>query len=419
MVRGNTHTDIIAGLDIGSTAIRIAIGQYVFTDGQAPDIQIIGTAEVASEGMHRGTITSIEEVVSSVSHILEEAERLVGVPVEHAWIGICGAQIISQESRGVVAVAKSDGEISYEDVSRVVDAAQTVAAPLNYEVIHILPKTFTVDGQTGVKDPVGMTGIRLEVDAQMIYGASSHIKNISKAVYRTGIDIDDLVLSVVATADIVLTSRQKELGVVMVDVGGSTTTIAVYEEGNMIHSAVIPIGSNHITNDLALGLQTSIDVADQIKMAYGQCTMKGVSSDDIIDLSEFGEEPQPVSKAFMVEIISARVTELMEKINAELLSIQRKALLPAGAIFAGGGSKLRGMTDVAKQVLQVNATLGYPHGIQSATDKIKDSAYTGAIGLVKWGALMNMRSGDKSMIRFPGGKQVATHMRKIFKFLVP
>ncbi|MBT3817417.1 MAG: cell division protein FtsA [Candidatus Magasanikbacteria bacterium] len=419
MVRSNMQTNIIAGIDIGSTAIRVAIGQYVFIDGQEPEVQIIGTAEVSSGGMHRGTITSIEEVVSSVSHVLEEAERLVGVPIEHAWIGICGAQILSQESRGVVAVAKSDGEISYEDVARVVEAAQTVAAPLNYEVLHILPKTFTVDGQIGVKDPVGMTGVRLEVDAQMIYGVSAHIKNISKAVYRTGIDIDDLVLSVVATADIVLTSRQKDLGVVMVDVGGSTTTIAVYEEGNMIHSSVIPIGSNHITNDLALGLQTSIDIAERLKVTYGQCTLKGVTSDEIIDLAEFGAESQPVSKAFMVEIISARVSELMEKINDELLNIERKALLPAGVIFAGGGAKLRGLTDIAKQVLHVNAAHGYPHGVQSATDKINDLAYTGAIGLVKWGALMDMRGGNKSIIRFPGGKQMAVQVKKLFKFLVP
>ena len=283
------YTEIITGIDIGSTAIRVAVGQYTpKNNALGGDIHILGTADVRSSGVQKGTIVSIEEAVSALSHVLEEVERLIGVPVEHAWVGISGTQILSQQSHGVIAVAKTDGEISEEDVDRVVDAAQTVAAPLNYEVIHVLPRAYSVDGQTGIKDPVGMTGVRLEVDAQIIYGATPHLKHITKAIYRTGIEIDDLVLSVMAAANTVLTPEQKDLGVMMVDIGGSTTTIAVFENGNMLHTAVIPIGSNHITNDLALGLQTSIDVAEKIKIMHGQCGTKGIGKKDTIDLSEFG-----------------------------------------------------------------------------------------------------------------------------------
>lgn len=420
MARRKQQAEIITGIDIGSTAIRIAVGQYTpRNDALGGDIHILGTADVRSSGVAKGTITSIEEAVSSVSHVLEEVERLIGVPIEHAWVGISGTQILSQESHGVIAVAKTDGEISHEDVTRVVEAAQTVAAPLNYEVVHVLPRSFSVDGQTGIKDPVGMTGVRLEVDAQMIYGATPHLKNITKAIYRTGIDIDDLVLSVMAAANTVLTQEQKELGVCMVDIGGSTTTIAVFEEGNILHTAVIPIGSNHITNDLALGLQTSIEIAERIKITHGSCNGKGLTKKDVIDLSEFGMPDQVVSKKFVTEIVSARVVELLEKIDDELLTLQRRSMLPAGVVLCGGGAKLHDIVDVAKAVFQMNASYGFPTGIRSATDTINDLSFTAAIGLVRWGAEMSATVESGMKFSIPGGTQAAKQVRKLFRFLIP
>ena len=420
MVRRKPQAEIITGIDIGSTAIRVAVGQYTpGNNALGGDIQILGTADVRAQGVSKGSITSIEEAVSSVSHVLEEVERLIGVPIEHAWVGISGTQIMSQESHGVIAVAKTDGEISHEDVARVVEASQTVAAPLNYEVVHVLPRSYTVDGQTNIKDPVGMTGVRLEVDAQMIYGATPHLKNITKAIYRTGIDIDDLVLSVMAAANTVLTQEQKELGVCMVDIGGSTTTIAVFEEGNILHTAVIPIGSAHITNDLALGLQTSIEIAEQIKLTHGQCNTRGLTKKDTIDLVEFGMPGQVVSKKFVAEIISARVVEILEKIDDELLAIQRRSLLPAGVVLCGGGAKLHDIVDVAKAVFQMNASYGFPTGIRSATDTIHDLSFTAAIGLVKWGAEMTAGTNGAARFRIPGGTQAVQQVRKLFKFLIP
>ncbi|MBT4153398.1 MAG: cell division protein FtsA [Candidatus Magasanikbacteria bacterium] len=413
------QSHIVTGIDIGSTSIRVAVGQASIDKELGPDVQLIATAEVDSNGVAKGSITSIEEAVSSVAHALEDIERLIGAPIETAWVGINGTQVLFQESRGAVAVAKQDGEISGEDVLRVVESAQTITSPLNFEVLHVLPKSYCVDGQTGIKDPVGMTGVRLEADAQIIFGSTPHVKNIMKAVYRTGIDVDDLVLGVLAVSDVVLTQKQKELGVVVADIGGETTTVAVYEEGHMIHIGIVPIGADHITNDLALGLQTDIDIAERVKITYGECSPKGFTKKDIIDLAEFGAEGERVSKKFVAEIINARVAEIFEKINDELMQIDRRALLPAGIVFTGGGAKLHGLVEMAKKYMGMNAGHGYPLHLQSATEKINDLSYTTAIGLMKWGAMETLRAGHKGGKSLVNGAQVAQQMRKIFKFLIP
>ncbi len=420
MAKQKQQQEIITGLDIGSSVIRVAVGQYMVDERGFADLQILGTAEVPSEGIQRGSIVSIEEAVSSMSHALEQTERLLGVPVDHSFVGVSGGQILTQQTRGVVAVAKSDGEISEDDVARVVEAARTVAAPLNYDVLHIISRAFVVDGQTGIKDPTGMTGVRLEVDAQIIYGATPHLKNIMKAVYRTGIDIDDMVLSVLAASDLVLTQKQKDLGVAVVDIGGSSTTIVVYEQGNILHTAVLPIGGDHVTNDLALGLQTSIDVAEKVKILHGQCINRGLGRHDGVFLSEVGgSEDTQVPKQYIVEIIEARVSEILSKVNAEFAKVQRQHLLPAGVVFTGGGAKILGLTDLAKHTLGMNATLGYPLGIRSATDKVNDIAFATAIGLVKWGAGTMEKGGKKKRFSAASTGKVIENVQKIFKFLIP
>jgi cell division protein FtsA len=261
---------LIAGLDIGSSTTRMAIGQ-ISDDREVGegDLQILGAAEVPSAGVHRGIISSIEDVVSSVSACLEQAEHMVGSPIDTVWLGVSGSHIITQLSKGVVAVSKPDSEITEEDVNRAIEASRAIATPLNYEVLHVLPRFFSIDGQNGIKDPVGMTGIRLEVDTQIILGSSSQIKNLTKAVYRTGLEVEDLVLSIIATSEAVITPRQRELGVVVVNIGSSTTSLAVFEEGDLLHTAVLSIGSEHITNDIAIGLRNSIDIAEAVKLNYG------------------------------------------------------------------------------------------------------------------------------------------------------
>src|SRR3989338_8881857 len=263
--------NLIGGLDIGSNSVRMVVGQLLGKENGNLELQILGAAEFPSEGVQKGVVSSIEDVVSSISSCLERVERMVGVPIDSVWVGISGLHILSQGSKGVVAVSKANSEITEEDVSRAIEAARSIATPLNYEVLHVLPRHYTVDGQTGIKDPTSMTGVRLEVDTQIILGSSSQIKNLTRAVYRAGLDIEDLVLSIIATAEVVVTKRQKELGVMVVNLGGSTTGMAVFEEGELLHTAILPIGSQNITNDIAMGLRVSVDLAERVKVEYGDC----------------------------------------------------------------------------------------------------------------------------------------------------
>jgi len=262
--------ELISGLDIGSNTIRLSVTQKLATPDGKPNV--VGVIETPAIGINRGVITSIDDAVSSISACLEKAERVVGIPVEEVWVGISGSHITSQESRGVIAVSKANGEITEEDVERAIEAARTVATPPNYEILHVIPKSFTVDGQAGIKDPIGMTGVRLEVDTQIIQGLSSQIKNITKAIYRTGIEIEDIVLAILATSEAVLTPRQKQLGGVVINVGGATTSMAVFEEGDVMHTSILPVGSEHITSDIAIGLRISIDAAEQLKLEHGSAT---------------------------------------------------------------------------------------------------------------------------------------------------
>lgn len=420
MAKRKVQSEIITGIDIGSTAVRVAVGKIVNLNNSDSELQILAISEVNSEGVNKGNIASIEESVSAISHALEQAERMVGLPIEHAWVSISGTHINSQESKGVVAIAKSDGEIAEEDLERAVNAAKTVATPLNYEILHVLPKSFCVDGQTGIKDPVGMTGVRLEVDTKIIQGQASNIKNITKTVYRTGIDIDDLVFSILACGEAVVSQRQKDLGVVVVNIGGATTSLVVYEEGDIIHAKVLPVGSEHITNDLAIGLRTSIDVAEKLKIDYGHCVPQDINKKELIDLASVGADiKEEVSLRYVAEIIEARMEEILEKVDFELESIGRSGLLPAGVVFTGGGAKISGLIELAKNKLGLPASLGYSLDISGLSEKVGDLSFTTAVGLVKWGA--NLQSNFRNSI-FKASRNVEKVGNKIkswFKSLVP
>ncbi|MFC1787857.1 cell division protein FtsA [Patescibacteria group bacterium] len=416
--------EIFTGLDIGSHSIRIAVGKPVPTADNKEQMHIIGAIEVESAGINKGTITDIEDAVSSVSKALEQAERITGMPINKAWVGISGSHIIAQESHGVVGVARSDGEIKDEDVERAIEAARTVATPTNYEIIHVIPKNFIVDGQRGIKDPVGMNGIRLEVDALIIQGLSSHIKNLTKCVYRTGLDIEDVVFSILATAEAVVSGRQKELGVCVVNVGASTTSLVVFEEGDVMHTAVIPIGSDHVTSDIAIGLRTSIDVAEQVKLHWATTLPETVSKKEEIDLAEVGAVQQEiVGRRFVADIVEARVQEIFELIDAELVKIDRSGMLPAGVVLTGGGAKLNGVLDTAKSAMRLPISFGTPIGITSVMDRTTDPAMSTAIGLVLWGreihgsaesgGIGKLFSGFSGVEKFTGG------LKKILKSIRP
>jgi len=411
--------EIITGLDIGSTTVRVVVGQFNPADKK---IHVLGASEQPTEGINKGAVTSIEDAVSSISGALEKAERMTGIPIEHAFVGINGSHITSQESHGVVAVSKADGEIKEEDVERVIEAAQAVATPPNYEILHVIPRSFTVDNQKGIKDPIGMTGIRLEVDAQIIQGLTSQIKNLTKCVYRTGVDIDDLVLGILAAAEAALSKKQKDLGVALLNLGGATTSLMVFEEGDVLHTAILPIGSGHITNDIAIGLRTSITLAEKIKLEYGSALPAEINKREEIDLSELdSKEEGVVSRKHIAEIIEARSEEIFKMVDKELQKIDRSGLLPAGIVLTGGGTKLPGLIEVAKKEFRLPASLGYPLELgSSAVDKVNDLNFSTAVGLLYWGVGLSEKEGSRlSIPRFSSVSDVTSKMKKWFKSLIP
>ncbi|MDO8505142.1 MAG: cell division protein FtsA [bacterium] len=412
----------IVGLDVGSSAIRLVVGQLVVS-GNSSELQIVGASEIPASGISKGIIASIEDATAAVSACMEKAERMLGTPLERAWVGISGLHILTEESRGVVAIGKPNGEITEEDVARAIEAARTVATPLNYEILHVIPKSFTVDGQPGIKDPIGMTGIRLEVDAQIIQGLSSQIKNLTKCIYRTGFDIEDLVLSILAASEAVTTPRQKELGVAVVNIGGATTSYAVFEEGDLLTAGIIPIGGDHITSDIAIGLRTSIDVAERIKIEHGTAFGKEITKKDEIELEDISGGDERVSRKYVAEIIQARVEELFEKLDREFKKVGRSGMLPSGIIFTGGGAKLAGVVGLAKEKLRLPASLGYPGGVSSVLDQVNDLSFTTAVGLAVWGAEMERVRGKSgrlaNIITRKGLHRAFEGVKKLFKSLIP
>jgi cell division protein FtsA len=414
------HEETIVGVDLGSSRVRVAVGQKTYTeDSKVPQLHIVGAIEVPCEGINRGVITNIDDAVKSVSKAIDRAEKVTGLPIESAWVSVNGAHIHSQLNRGIVAVSKTDGEISEDDVERAIEAAKTVTTPPNYEIVHVVPRNFLVDGQDGIKDPVGMTGMRLEVDAYIINGMTSQINNLTKCIYLAAFDIEDLVLNILACGEVALTGKQKELGVVIVNLGSSTTSLAVYEQGDLIHTAVLPIGSEHITSDIAIGLRTSIEVADEVKMKYGAANPDTVQKDEEISLQEFDpQEDGMVSRKYIAEIIEARVEEIFSMIDKELKKIDRSGNLPAGIVLCGGGAKLPGILDSAKKELRFAAQLGYPNNVSSVIEEVQDLSMTCAIGLVYWGAQALESSGGFSS-RYKSIKNVTGKMKKWLGSMMP
>ena len=378
------RSNIIVGLDVGTSKVRTIIAQRPAAEDEKP--QIIGVGEANTFGMRKGLVVDIEETAHSINESVEQAERMAGVPVEKAFVSIGNSNISSQTSKGAIAISRADGEVTPEDVSRAINAAQAISLPNNKEILHVLPRKYSLDNQGEIKDPVGMNGVRLEADCLIIEGLSPYIKNISKCVYQAGINIEELVLAPLAAQLATLTKRQKELGVVLINIGGGTTGVAVYEEGELLHVGIVPVGGVNITNDIAIGLRTSVDVAEEIKVKYGSCLPEEISKKDDINLSKFDKnEEDVVSRRHVAEIIEARVEEIFELVNKELKSIDRDGMLPAGAVIVGGSSKIIGCVDLAKDVLKLPTQNGFPKELGGIVDKVDEPGFITAIGLIYWG----------------------------------
>ena len=408
---------IITGLDVGTSTIRIVMGQQL-PDGR---LKIIGAAETPSEGITRGSISSIEDAVSCISETIEKCERMTGQRIDKMIIGMSGSHIKTVNSKGVVAVAKANEQVEDSDTERAIDVAESTTTMPNYEVLHVLPICYNLDDQKNIKEPQGMSGVRLEVETQVVLSLSSQAKNLTKCIYRTGVDTEVVVFSILATCEAVLSAKQKELGVVVVDIGVATTLLAVYEEGNILHTAVLPIGSGHITNDLAIGLKTSIETAEAVKIDQASALADTVSKREEVDLHKYSEdEPKGsfVYKREVSEIAEARMEEIFNMINDELKKIDRDGKLPAGVVLTGGGAKLPNVVELAKQVFQLPVFLGLPTIKDLPIDKLNDPEYTTALGLVMWYD-KNLDSNGRFLDNMPSITQTTDKMKTWFKSLWP
>lgn len=409
----------MVGLDIGTTTIRVVVGKR--NEGEAAS-SIIGVGEAIAAGIRKGVIVDIDEAVSSISQALEKAERMTGITIDHAAVSVGGAHASSLESHGVIAVGRADGEITESDIVRVIDASQAIQIPINREILHIIPKFFTVDGQKGIKDPVGMTGIRLEVDSQVIEASIPFIKNLTKCVMQAGVDIDDLVLAPLASAQATLTRRQKELGTVLIELGGGTTGVVAFEESELLHTTILPVGGMHVTNDLAIGLRTAVDTAETIKIQHGNAAPALVKKDEEINLARIDKnEEGKISRHHVAVIIQARMEEIFSMVNKELKTVGRDGQLPAGAVLTGGGAKLAGVVELAKKELRLPVQIGYPTNISTIIDRVDDPAYATAVGLVLWADeyLANNRPSASKFARKVLENASLERMRKFFKQFLP
>ncbi|KKR58491.1 MAG: Cell division protein ftsA [Candidatus Woesebacteria bacterium GW2011_GWC2_40_30] len=351
-------------------------------------INVVGASQSESKGIKKGQIVDIEEAVEATITSIEAAERMAGYNLETAYVSIGGAHIHSQNSHGVVAVSDPNGEITESDVDRAIEAASAISLPVSREVIFVVPREFIVDGESGVRDAVGMSGVRLEVDTHIVSAASAALKNAKKAINEVGIKIEETVFSGLASAEAVLTPTEKELGCVLIDIGGGTTSIAAYMEGAIVYSGVIPIGARNVTNDLAIGLRVSLETAEKIKIALSDEKKKDKEESDELDLAGLNiTEIRKISKKTLVEgIIRPRLNEIFSMVKLELEKEGIANRIPSGAIITGGGAETAGAVDSARRVLSVPVRIGVPKGVGGLIDDVITPSFSTCVGLLRYGA---------------------------------
>lgn len=405
------RSNIIAGIDIGSSKISTIIASTLSED-QEEKVRIIGVASSPSKGIRKGQIVNIEETTESLLNCVEAAERMAGYSINRALVSIAGPQITSCNSRGVVAVAEPEEEITKDDIKRVIEAAQALSLPSSREIVHVLPRYFTVDGQEGIKDPIGMSGVRLEVETHIITGSTTAIRNLTKCASEIGIDTQNLVVSGLAAAESVLSETEKELGVILVDIGGGVTDIVIYVEGSPFYTSVLPIGAKNVTNDLAIGLRLSLEAAEKIKIALSTEKDKDKEKqEDEINLADLGifEEERKISKKTLIEgIIKPRLNEIFTMVGMEIKKSGAAGLTPSGVVICGGGAQTVGSVESAKRILTMPVRIGQPKGITGLIDDISTPEYAVVTGLV----LYKSKEEQEPQILFPLGK-IGKSLQKI------
>jgi len=372
------------GLDLGTSRVAVVIAE---SDEPGAPVSILGVGESPSDGLRKGVVVNLEKTIASIQAAAVAAERMAGQRIESVVVNVGGTNLWSQNSMGVVAVAHPDHEIGEDDVHRVIEASRAVSIASDRQVIHVIPRAYTVDGQDGVRDAVGMTGHRLEVETNIITGAQTAIQNVIKCVHGAGFDVEDVVCAGLAAGEGVLTQQEIELGVCLVEIGAGTTNVVVYNEGSARHVAVLPVGGNHVTSDIAIGLRTTLDEAESLKLNYGHALPEVIDHGEKVEVRQVGgDRIQALPRRFLAEIIGPRMVEIFQMAREEVRKTGFDQLLPAGVVVAGGGSRLMGTMDSAQMVFNTSARLGQPIGLAGLADKAHGPSFAVAGGLVKWGA---------------------------------
>ncbi len=402
----------IAGLDIGTTKVCAVVGE-VDEDG---DVHVAGAGSVPSSGIRKGVVTDIDATTGAIEDAVERAERMSGAEIRGLYVGVSGEHITSTNSRGIVAISRGDHEISPADVERVIDAARMAALPASdREVVHLLPRGFVVDGHDGVRNPVGMYGARLEVEAHIVTGTSTMLANLLKCVQRAGLEIEEIVLEPLASAEAVLTPAERELGVVLADIGGGTTSLGVLTGGGLCHTAILPVGGHHLTADIAVGLRTPVAEAEKLKIRYGTSSVQEAGDGELIEVFNVGDrEPRILPRRALCEIIEPRLQEICSLMRLQIRRSGYAHLVPAGIVLTGGTALLRGIAKFTSEKLELPARVGVPEQLGGLVDAVNSPIYSTGVGLVLYG----VRHGGTKTVRATNGHGLLGRMRGWLKEVV-
>jgi len=401
------RSNVIVGLDIGTTKTTAVVGEVTETG-----VSIIGVGTSLNKEIRKGTVVNIDSMVESIKTAVEEAEQMSGCRINSVYVGISGSHVKGQNSLSIVSI--KGREVSESDVQRSIEAAKAIAIPVGREIMHILPQSFVIDGQEGIKDPIGMSGVRLEAKVHIVTGATSAIQDIVKSVNRVGLDIDDVVLEQLAAGEAVLSADEKDLGVVLIDIGGSNTSVTIFSEGSIKHTAILPVGGNYLTSDISTGLRTPLGDAEKIKLKYGCALTSMIPKDETINVPSLGgREDREVSRQILGRIIEPRMEEILNLAYKEVVRFGFEDLLAAGVVLTGGTSLLYGITELAEQIFDMPARKGIPIGIGGLSDIVNSPAHAIAVGLIIYG---NNQLGGDSIYRNTTnvfGKMIRT-IKKMF-----
>jgi cell division protein FtsA len=403
-----TDRNLIVGLDIGTSKVACIVGEI----NQEGDVEVVGLGIHPSKGLKKGVVVNLETTVQSIQRAIDEAELMAGCRIHSVFAGIAGSHIISMNSHGIVAI--KDKEVTQGDVDRVIDSARAVAIPADQKILHILPQEYVIDRQEGIKEPVGMSGIRLEARVHIVTGAVSAAQNIVKCIRRCGLEVEDIILEQLASSAAVLTDDEKDLGVCLVDIGGGTTDIAVFTDGAIRHTAVIPIAGDQVTNDIAVALRTPTQFAEEIKIKHAYALTQLASLEDFIEVPSLGERPiRQISRLNLAEIVEPRYEELLMLVQAELRRSGFEDLIAAGIVLSGGSARVEGLVELAEEIFHMPVRIGLPQSISGLNEVLRNPAYSTGAGLLLFGRQQHQH-GEHRRAMGPGLRGMWSRMKDWF-----